>query len=92
VGDIIRAIEGPVELRYCVSPDAKGECRQKETCLSHSLWVELALVIDTYLNSVTLEDLCNRSASLSHSSFPEIGSIGEEGRQPEGPPQLAVSI
>jgi Rrf2 family iron-sulfur cluster assembly transcriptional regulator len=77
VGDIIRAIEGPVELRYCVSPDAKGECRQKETCLSHSLWVELSLLIDTYLDGVTLEDLCNRSGSLAHFSIAENDSGGK---------------
>ena len=82
VGDIIRAIEGPVELRYCISPDAKGECRQRETCLSHSLWVELSLLIDTYLDGITLEDLCSRSSNLAHISIPEIDTLLKESPSP----------
>ena len=88
VGDIIKAIEGPVDLRYCVSPDAKGDCRQKETCLSHSLWVELSLVIDTYLDGITLEDLRNRSDSLSHIYLAEADSVREEGNEPGLPPDF----
>ncbi len=86
VGDILRAIEGPTELRYCISPGAKGECLQKETCLSHSLWVELSLLIDTYLDGVTLQDLCDRSGSLSHALLSGLDPTPKEDRQPELPP------
>ena len=86
VGDIIRAIEGPTVLRYCVSPGVKGTCQKQETCLSHSLWVELSVLVDTYLDGVTLQDLCNRSDSLAHSLQPDAGPIVEEERKTQGPP------
>jgi Rrf2 family iron-sulfur cluster assembly transcriptional regulator len=66
VGDIIRAIEGPIETRYCVAPDPEGSCPHMETCLTQSLWVELSTVIDTYLNGVTLQNLCDRAPQLEH--------------------------
>jgi Rrf2 family iron-sulfur cluster assembly transcriptional regulator len=86
LGDIIRSIEGPTELRYCVSPGAKGECLQKETCLSHSLWVELSRLVDTYLDGVTLQDLCDRSGGLSHDWLPDPSPMTQGGREPEIPP------
>jgi Rrf2 family transcriptional regulator, iron-sulfur cluster assembly transcription factor len=86
VGDIIRAIEGPTELRYCVAPGAQGTCQKRETCLSHSLWVELSVLFDTYLNGVTLQDLCDRSDSLAHSPLLDSGPIFEEEAKTKGPP------
>jgi len=69
VGDIIRAIEGPIETRYCVAPGPVGNCSQKETCLTHMLWMDLSLVIDAYLNGITLQSLCDRASQLEHITF-----------------------
>ena len=69
VGDIIRAIEGPIETRYCVAPDPQGSCSQKENCLTHGLWVDLSLMIDAYLNGITLQNLCDRAPLLEHITF-----------------------
>lgn len=66
VGDIIRAIDGPIEIRYCVAPGSEGSCSHKETCLSHGLWVDLSMVIDMYLDGITLQNLCDRSPQLEH--------------------------
>jgi Rrf2 family transcriptional regulator, iron-sulfur cluster assembly transcription factor len=69
VGDIIRAIDGPIETRYCVAPDPEGSCSHKETCLTHGLWVDLSMVIDAYLNGITLQNLCDRAPQLEHITF-----------------------
>jgi Rrf2 family transcriptional regulator, iron-sulfur cluster assembly transcription factor len=66
VGEIVRAIDGPVEARYCVAPGPGGTCVHKETCLTHGLWVDLSVVIDTYLNEISIQDLLDRSPLLEH--------------------------
>jgi Rrf2 family transcriptional regulator, iron-sulfur cluster assembly transcription factor len=66
VGEIIRAMDGPVEIRYCVAPGPEGSCPQMENCLTHCVWVDLSLVIDSYLNGITLQNLCDRLPQLQH--------------------------
>ena len=63
VGDVIRAIEGPVATSFCVEPSPAGHCMRKETCTLHNLWLELSKIIDGFLNSYTLQDLCDRSTT-----------------------------
>jgi len=82
VGDIIRAIEGPIETRYCVAPDPEGSCPHKETCLTHALWVELSTVIDIYLNGITLQNLWDRSPQLEHINLSGFDLAREDSYKP----------
>jgi Rrf2 family iron-sulfur cluster assembly transcriptional regulator len=74
VGDIVRAVEGPIETRYCVAPGPNGECPRKETCTTHFLWSQLSIVIDNFLNGFTLQYLCDRSSTLNHLAFLDLES------------------
>lgn len=71
IGEIIRAVEGPVQLSYCVKPSPTGLCQRIETCTVHLLWTQLAKLIDDFLNGVTLQDLCEKSTTLEHISTPQ---------------------
>jgi len=58
-GDVLRAIEGPIALVHCVLADDATPCGRIEHCVTHRLWSELSVQMETYLNSVTLENLIN---------------------------------
>jgi Rrf2 family protein len=57
VGDIIRALEGPIAAVYCVIQEGALRCDRAKSCTAHLLWTRLSGVIEDFLDSVSLEDL-----------------------------------
>ena len=52
------AVDESIEVTRC-KPDGALSCISKGSrCLTHDLWDELGRQIHLYLNSVTLEDIC----------------------------------
>ena len=61
IAHVIDAIEEPIRSTRCASLEAKG-CQGTQTrCLTHHLWDGLDTVIRSYLSTVTLFDVVNRS-------------------------------
>lgn len=60
VGDIAKAIDGPLTLIGCIDPGAKKSCPQFENCAFKQMWKELEKKITGLLDSVTFEDISNR--------------------------------
>ncbi|MBI4492329.1 MAG: Rrf2 family transcriptional regulator [Chloroflexi bacterium] len=59
VGDVVRALEGPLALVDCLSQDYQpGGCEREIECLSRSIWSQVKQSIEQVLDSTTLEDLC----------------------------------
>lgn len=55
-GDILRCVEGTVAPVSCLAePDT---CPRKNTCTTLSFWKGLDAVIDSYVDSITLAQLC----------------------------------
>lgn len=54
IGDILRVTEGNLEPIKCISENC---CNKKAECKSYSFWKELDNVIETFVDSKTLEDL-----------------------------------
>ena len=71
VGDIIRALEGPIAAVYCVIPEGALSCDRSKTCTAHLLWTRLSTVIENFLDSVSLEDL-RQTASQMESGDPVV--------------------
>lgn len=66
IGDVIRAIEGPISLVYCVDPEErKKECHRADTCITRLLWKRTSEKLAEILDAVTLEDLCEGARRLS---------------------------
>jgi Rrf2 family transcriptional regulator, iron-sulfur cluster assembly transcription factor len=65
VGDIVRATEGNIQLVHCAGPrkSPKTPCERMDQCVVRTVWTEASQRMMTYLDSVTLEDLC-REAQL----------------------------
>jgi Rrf2 family transcriptional regulator, iron-sulfur cluster assembly transcription factor len=63
VGDIVRAAEGNVHLVHCSngSRALKKECTRTRECVVKDVWAEASLRLMTYLDSVTLRDLCEQA-------------------------------
>lgn len=57
VGEIIRALEGPIAPRECVREDNPQPCARGETCVARAVWEKLRDRIAEVLDSITLEDM-----------------------------------
>ncbi len=61
VGEIIRAVEGPVALVSCVEKNGHLACARAEDCVARQLWRKVSLTLAETLNGVTLQDLCTQT-------------------------------
>jgi len=61
--DVIRAVEGPVAVVHCTLPD-DDSCDRAAGCTTHLLWSRLSAVMTEFLDSVTLQDLCDEARQL----------------------------
>jgi Rrf2 family cysteine metabolism transcriptional repressor len=64
VGEIIRSLEGPIEITYCVTQTNQSvKCLKAESCVSQILLRKLDVQIRAALDSTTLNDLCMEAGS-----------------------------
>ena len=62
VGQIIRALEGPVFVAACADPDPDfDDCGRGAFCVSRLLWMKVHRQIEDAFDSTTLGDLCDAS-------------------------------
>ncbi len=66
LGDIIRAVEGNIELVGCKEFDSKDadECRIGKMCVTAPIWKELNDRVSSFFDSITVKDLCDRGSDL----------------------------
>ena len=63
-GDVVRAAEGSVALVHCVAPGGESSCNRVDRCVTHLLWKRLSAAMTEFLDSVTLQDLCDEAREL----------------------------
>lgn len=66
IGEIIHAVDECVDARKC---GGKSNCQGGDQCLSHELWTELSATIDSFLKSITLQDVVNKKQTVKEVSF-----------------------
>jgi len=71
IGDIFRAVDGPIATVACVLPDTTAACQRSGDCAAQVLWSGLSKTIENFLDAVTLEDLCAIARQLS--THPDAG-------------------
>jgi Rrf2 family protein len=64
-GDVVRAAEGPLAVVHCAIPGDRPTCSRLETCVTHLLWNRLSELIEMYLDSVSLADLCDQARRIN---------------------------
>lgn len=60
VGDIIRALEGPIELAECVNGNGSFDCIKSLDCLTRGLWEDIRDSINNVIDHRSLRDLLNK--------------------------------
>ena len=73
VSDIILAVDEPLTATRCTVDSSEGCRSDRGRCLTHDLWQSLSHQIYLYLNSITLEEVCEGKIPGSRpDTFPEI--------------------
>ncbi|MBN1504653.1 MAG: Rrf2 family transcriptional regulator [Candidatus Eisenbacteria bacterium] len=66
VGDIVRAVEGPIQFSYCLEDaSAARMCARADSCVSRILIKKLNASIVAALDRTSLRDLCKETKALS---------------------------
>jgi|YNPNPStandDraft_1061719.scaffolds.fasta_scaffold34542_2 Rrf2 family protein len=67
VGDVLRAVEGPLAAVHCTLPQTRGRqrCRRMDSCVTHLVWKQMSAAVNNLLDSVTLKDLCIRAREMA---------------------------
>ena len=58
LGDVLRAVEGPVSLVDCIG--APALCARAHRCVTRDIWSEVGRAIEQVLDGVTLADLVQK--------------------------------
>lgn len=62
VGDILRALEGPIAPVECVGEGNRDACGRSAACLTRGIWERLRDRMSEVLDDITLADVLNMSA------------------------------
>lgn len=63
VGEVVRALEGPIELVECLAEAYEsGACGREPECMSRGIWFRVQHAIDRVLDATSLQDLCGLPA------------------------------
>jgi len=64
VGDVIRAMEGPIAPVECVSELDPAECDNADFCITRTVWARVRDSIVDVLDSISLGDMCREAKNL----------------------------
>jgi Rrf2 family protein len=83
VGDVIRALEGPVAPVECLYDEyPPGSCIREPVCLSRPVWQRVKDSIDQVLDSISLEDLCGTAEPGPVAGFVHFSETSTPQRKP----------
>lgn len=60
LGEVIRAIEGPLMSIKCLEQNTIKTCVLEPGCTFKAIWADIARSIEKMMNEITYEDLCHR--------------------------------
>lgn len=64
IGDIIRIMEGGIELTHCCQEEIAKECPRTDRCLTRVVWLRASRALEKELDSISLKDLINGDVTL----------------------------
>ncbi|MCG8400941.1 MAG: Rrf2 family transcriptional regulator [Firmicutes bacterium] len=65
VGDIIRAMEGPIAPVECVSEVEPAECDNADICITRTVWARVRDTLAEVMDSISLDDMLKDAANLA---------------------------
>jgi len=64
-GDVVRAVEGPIEVAKCLDPDTRRVCPRQTICVTQPLWKRVGEAVSAVLDGVSLQELVDQARVLS---------------------------
>ena len=64
VGSILRLVEGSLVPVACLGSEVDKQCAYKHLCRTLPMWEELGSLIDSFLESKTLQDVIDQGAGM----------------------------
>ncbi len=61
VGEILRCLEGNMAPSACLDDEEGSVCSQEEECITKYVWSEIKKSIDEVIDSITLQDMIEKS-------------------------------
>ena len=68
VGDVLRATEGSLAPVACLEYEV-NDCPRAESCATQYVWQGLQKAVETYLDSVTIQDILDRNAGNAGNDY-----------------------
>ena len=65
IGEVFRALEGPLALVSCISEENTGQCKRRDSCGSVFIWEEIQSAISDVLDRYTIADLIDRESGCN---------------------------
>ena len=62
IGDVVRALEGPIALSHCLEPGMSDGCYQADDCVARMVWSKVGEKIEEALDSITFDQLLLQDA------------------------------
>ncbi|HSB73280.1 MAG TPA: Rrf2 family transcriptional regulator [Candidatus Methylomirabilis sp.] len=63
LGQILRAVDGPIVPIYCVDEAPREHCEHESTCVLRDVWGDVRDAVSGIVDHTTLEDICERVRS-----------------------------
>jgi Rrf2 family protein len=63
-GDVVRAVEGPIEVVKCIDPANPNVCPRQATCVTQPLWKRVGQAVAEVLDGVTLQNLVEQAREM----------------------------
>jgi Rrf2 family protein len=68
LGEILRAVDGPIEPIYCLTQPPRQECAYETDCVLRDVWADVNRAVSTIVDNTTLQDLCDRMRTKNSQS------------------------
>ena len=65
LGEILRAVDGPIEPIYCVGEPPRQECAREPDCVLREVWADVNKAVSAIVDRTTLQDVCDRLRAVS---------------------------
>lgn len=70
IGDVVRALEGPIALTHCLEPGLSGDCYRADDCVARMVWSRVGEKIEEALDGISFDDLLRQSSSKDRDNVP----------------------
>jgi len=80
LGEVLRAVEGPIEAIYCVGDPPRDQCAYETGCVLREVWTRVSQAVSAIVDGTTLQDLCERAKAVGGRPV----TSGEPGHDPTG--------